>query len=660
LAVEQADPRHRALAGTPPFVMNPPPPRFHGEIETARPLFARHGRVDLTGWCLAEGRAAPPTMRLVTPAGTLAAKGNKKRSDVPRLFPTEPAAAGCGFRITGSLPAGVYLASIEAGSPDGSWHVFRRYSLAVETAPLVAAIESPPSPVQDSVRVQGWALHPRYPVEELHLHYGNQRLRCEIGLPRTDVPNLFPGVSHAACAGFISAKNLPVGRGRLRLRARLAGGDVHYVRTAYEIAVETDEDNPQSLKLTAPRADLGPAAREIAPPAAEPPAGQPLNILFVLYGDFFSNSAIHVANLANELAARGHHAAAVVPRDAETLHIHAGPRFAAATYAGAAGLFPDGRPPDVIHAWTTRETVRQFAEEWRARTGAKLVVHLEDNERQILALSLGRAAAELEALSDTELARLVPADQAHPRRSREFLAHANGITVITDRLREFVPPGRPVHTIWPAADARFFFPRPRPNAFREQLDLAPETTVLFYHGNVHASNAGEVRLLYEAVLRLNQGGNPVTLIRTGLDTCDFLGDLAGAVAPHVLALGQIKHHRHLAPLMALADVFVQPGEPDAINDYRFPSKLPEFFALGRPVVLPRTNLGALVRHGIDAYVLDRANVDGIIAAIQELRRDRALYERLSRGAVEFAAAHFSWRRSAEALAAFYRELGVPR
>jgi glycosyltransferase involved in cell wall biosynthesis len=180
--------------------------------------------------------------------------------------------------------------------------------------------------------------------------------------------------------------------------------------------------------------------------------------------------------------------------------------------------------------------------------------------------------------------------------------------------------------------------------------------VLFYHGNVHASNAAEVRALYAAVLQLNRAGSPVTLIRTGLDTVDFLGELAGAAAPHVLALGQIPHHRHLAPLMALADIFVQPGGPDAFNDYRFPSKLPEFFALGRPVVLPRTNLGRQVRHGTDAWVLDRADADGIAAAVDTLRQDPALRARLAEGATAFAAKQFSWPRSAEALAKFYAGL----
>ena len=210
----------------------------------------------------------------------------------------------------------------------------------------------------------------------------------------------------------------------------------------------------------------------------------------------------------------------------------------------------------------------------------------------------------------------------------------------------------------PAADERHYYPRPLPAAFRTALQLAPGTTVLFYHGNVHASNAAEVRELYAAVLELNRSGTPVTLIRTGLDAKDFLGDLAGEVAPFVLALGQVPHHRHLPPLMALADIFVQPGGPDAFNDYRFPSKLPEFFALGRPVVLPRTNLGTALRHGVDAWVLDRADAAGIAGAVRALRADPALAARLGAGAAAYAAEHFSWRRSAAALAKFYAPLAV--
>ncbi len=643
--------------------MNAPPPlRLHHEIETPRPLYARHGRVTVTGWCLAEGHVQPPAVRLVTAAGTLAAGRGEKRADVSRLFPAEPAALECGFLIEGTLPPGVYLARFEARLPDGGWHVFRQYSLAVEAAPLAAEVDTPvrTGTISGRIKIGGWALHPAGSLQPLHLRYGHREVPARLGVARRDVSGLFPASPHAAAAGFISEDFLVAGRGPLRLKARLAGGSVAIVRTLIEINVPTDENHGPELNLAAPRIPLpGYGRRE---PGAPPPrAKHPLNILFVLYGDFSSNSALHVAGLANELAAAGHDCVVAVPRDEGTLRPHAAPAFRSMLHTEAvqAGVvFTDGRGPAVIHAWTTRENVRRVCTDVRARQGGRLVVHLEDNERQILALTLRRAAAELEALSDAELDRLVPPDLSHPRRSREFLAQADGITVITERLREFAPEGRPLHTIWPAADARYFYPRSHPAEFRRRLDVPPGTTVLFYHGNVHASNAAEVRELYAAVLQLNRDGLPVTLIRTGLDRVDFLESLAPAVTRHVLSLGQILHHRHLPPLMALADIFVQPGEPDGFNDYRFPSKLPEFFALGRPVVLPRTNLGLVTRHGVDAYVLDRADAAGIAAAIQDLRRDRVLYERLSRGAAEFAAAHFSWRRSAEALEMFYQSLSA--
>jgi glycosyltransferase involved in cell wall biosynthesis len=146
------------------------------------------------------------------------------------------------------------------------------------------------------------------------------------------------------------------------------------------------------------------------------------------------------------------------------------------------------------------------------------------------------------------------------------------------------------------------------------------------------------------------------LIRTGRDSAEVPEADAPLLTPHVLHLGQIEKQHHLAPLMALADFFVQPGAAGAFNDYRFPSKLPEFFALGRPVILPLTNLGELVQHGQDAYVLPNADAAGIAGAVRVLRTDSALRERLSAGAIAFAERRFSWQRSAEGLLNFYRQL----
>ena len=632
--------------------------RLHSEIESPRPLRAPAGKVSVTGWCLAEGMPEAPSVRLVTAAGSLPMTGRAARRDVPRLFPGEPAADRCGFVIAGELPAGIYLAAFEALLPDGAWHPFKNLSLAVDPRPLLAEVESPPAgTVNQRVPVAGWAFHPDRTIRELSLRYGHQEIPCTLGGRRADVALRFPAAPAAANSGFISKIFLSAGRGPLLLKARFTDGSTALCRTARDIAVPADENTGPEIDLAGARVPLPGAARRPPETPAEKTA-RPLNLLFILSGSFASNSALHVAALANELAGAGHACAVAVPHDPETLAHHEHPAFRGLTHAAAEPgvFFPDGRGPDLIHAWTARENVRRLANALRARHGAKVVVHLEDNEQEILALSLGRRAAELAGLPAAELDRLVGDDHSHPQRSREFLAAASGITVITETLRDFAPAGRPCHLIQPAADPRHFFPRPLPREFRRGLDGPAGATVLFYHGNVHAANAAEVRELYAAVLELNRTGRPVTLLRTGLNQVDFLGPLAGAVAPFVLELGQILHHRHLPPLMALADMLVQPGRPDAFNHYRFPSKLPEFFSAGRPVVLPRTNLGTAVRHGIDAYVLDVADAAGIAGAVRTLDADPALRDRLAQGATDYAARNFSWRRSAAALASFYAAL----
>lgn len=637
--------------------MNSPPRKVQGDLDTPRPVRALGGRITLEGWCFLPGINAPPPVRLAAGDILLPLTSRHARPDLARQHPDEPAAAHGGFSITGAVPAGVHPARLEAQLPDGSWQAFKSLCLAVEAQPFAAGLDANPTdrPQTGRMHVEGWALHPRLAVETLALRYGHQEIPCQTELPRSDVPAVYPDSPHATRSGFKSSTILSAGRGRLRLKARLSDGSTAIARTALEIAVATDENHGPEIDLGAARIGLPPSPAAPAMPTPEP-AARSLNLLFVLHGSFASNSALHVTALANELAAMGHACVVAVTHDVATLDRQRGTRFRGILHTEAAAVltYADRRGPDLVHAWTTRENVRRLTQALRQQhPAAKVVVHLEDNEQEILALQLGRSPAELARLKDSELDRLVPPGLSHPRRSRDFLAGADGVTVITEKLRELAPTARPCHLIRPAADARYFHPRPLPEAFRRILDRKPGEAVLFYHGNVHTANAAEMRELHTALLLLNRSGVPVTLIRTGMDTVDFLGDLAPQVAPHVLHLGQILHHHHLPGLMALADFFVQPGVPDAFNDYRFPSKLPEFFAIGRPVILPRTNLGQAVRHGQDAYVLERADAAGIAQAVTTLRADPAMCERLGKGAVAYAHRHFSWQRSAAELAKFY-------
>jgi len=386
-----------------------------------------------------------------------------------------------------------------------------------------------------------------------------------------------------------------------------------------------------------------------------------LNVLFVLYNDFTTNSAVHVFNLANALSEFGCDCAVAVPSGKPTLNALGKARFRAVEFDEVRGgnwLFSNGRGPDIVHAWTPRENVRQFCEEIQKRSNALQFVHLEDNEWYITAKMLNRDLAELSSLSECELDHLVPAHLCHPRRAVRFLQKASGVTVIIDRLKEFVPDNVPRVELWPSADPNLFFPRPVDYHQRSKL-IGLNRIMLAYTGNVHAANAAEVRSIYLATAILNREGHPTTLVRTGRDYFPFLGQDESWARSYSVELGFVPYSQ-IPDVLALSDILIQPGKPDAFNDYRFPSKLPEFLAMGRPVVLPATNLALSMRHGQDAYVLPRADALAITDAVKAITGDRALRERLAKGARAFYDQHLSWQRSATSLLAFYQSIVASR
>jgi len=379
------------------------------------------------------------------------------------------------------------------------------------------------------------------------------------------------------------------------------------------------------------------------------------NILFVLYHDFSANSAVHVHNFANRLADFGHGVAVAIPSDDDTGSALGEQNYRVFAYHDVDGdwarVFSNGLPPDILHAWTPRENVRLFCEKVRALCSVLLFIHLEDNEELILEVNLG---SSFEELARSRTAKL-PGNLAHPRNYRRFIAEADGVTMIMDRLEKFVPPAVPRIILWPGADTRLFFARKKDETFLAGLGVPRENIVLCYTGNVHSANAREVRSLYLAAAILSREGIPTTLVRAGKDYCPFLGPDENWAREVSVDLGYVKHV-DIPHLLSLADFLVQPGADDAFNEYRLPAKLPEFFAMGRPVIVPRTNVGRFVRHGDEAWVLDKVDGLAIVNSVLELRADKALRERLAAGATEFCREHFSWKKNAGALARFYDEI----
>lgn len=383
------------------------------------------------------------------------------------------------------------------------------------------------------------------------------------------------------------------------------------------------------------------------------------NVLFILYHDFTSNSAYHVHSFANCMAGLGWNCAVTVPNHKDSIgKIGTKPLYSYSEFADlehSGPKFPDGRGPDIVHCWTPREIVRRFYDRMPALHQARLVIHLEDNERLIASRSLKRSHDRLTKLRMQDLDRLIAPNISHPIRSEQFLERAAGATVIMRTLEELLPEGKPSIELWPSADEDLFGPQPIDWNLRQKLGVPRNSTAIVYTGNVHAANASEVRSLYLAVAILNREGHPATLIRTGRDFCEFLGADDRWARKHSIELDFVDR-KEIPSILSAANIFVQPGRPGPFNDYRFPSKIPEFCAIGRPLILPASNVGLAMRHLEDAYVLPEATGLAIASAVRAIREDPRLEVRLTAGALRFRAEELSWRRSTAKLETFYKGL----
>jgi len=382
-----------------------------------------------------------------------------------------------------------------------------------------------------------------------------------------------------------------------------------------------------------------------------------MRVVFVYFGPLDVNSAIQAFHFGNELTEQGWEVTLAGLGDPSRIEAVGQPLFECISHETLEDRV-DSIPSEdtIVCAWTPREPVRRLTMKLVSRLRVPYVIHLEDNENYLLKSAAGMSLEELQRLPQRSQDRLSPPYLIHPTHHEELLRGAAGITVITEELNDFNVGQRPHHVARPGIDTERFSPERPTRKTRAQLGLRPDELVLVYHGTIHYANQHEMMSLYVAVQLLRRRGHPVRLVRLGHSEFGGVDPRAfRAVSDGVLELGLIDW-REVPDYLALADAFVQPGACDDFNRYRLPSKLPEFLAMGRPVIVPHCNIGHDLTHGENALLLEQGNAVEIMARVEDLIADPQLADRLGQGSRKFALEDLSWRDNAAALGDFYREM----
>lgn len=376
-----------------------------------------------------------------------------------------------------------------------------------------------------------------------------------------------------------------------------------------------------------------------------------MKILFVNYQHMDTNSGIHIFNLANRLTELGLRCVVAVPKNKNMVFALGQPLFQIFEFNE---LF---RIPnlafDIIHVWTPREVVRKAARRFVDKYACPYLVHLEDNEEYLAEVFTGRSITELEKIPVPLFNLWTRSRLSHPGTYKDFLRGAVGITGVIEDLKDFTPSDVPYQAIWAGYQEDIQWCIPVDKELKNRLNISDEEFVVAYTGNVHLANRSEVSSLYQSVWLLRQHGIPLRLLRTGKDFVSFLDkELSDRRSEFCIDVGFVPRSQ-MPSIISVADVLIQPGRIDKFNRYRFPSKLPEYLASGKPVILPRVNIGLYLKGGEECVFLETGDVLDISKQLEVLLVDESLRNKIAQGGKNFAEKHLKWSFGANKLYDFY-------
>jgi glycosyltransferase involved in cell wall biosynthesis len=383
-----------------------------------------------------------------------------------------------------------------------------------------------------------------------------------------------------------------------------------------------------------------------------------MNILFVLYGDLTTNTAIQIANFANQLSLLGHECVIAIPSGLTALDdqkaLYKSTLFT--TVLELEGrVFSTGERADLIHACTPRIIVGKFLKSYLRNWSTPLVLHLEDDESHITLNFLRIKIEELAQFSTEQLNHMLPEDVTHPHEYESLISMAELVILVQERLEILLPPAINCKSIHWGVDPNFFSPEIAPSRkWNDFLGIQEGDLVIVYPGGVNHVNRYAILDLCHAIEIINNLGFKCKLIRTGPNAFNFWDELSINAKDYIFDLGVVDR-TELPSILALADIYVQPGRINSFEDLRLPSKLVEFFSMGKPIVLPAVHIAHKLEDGVDAIILSTGEPKEIAKACIQLFSDSNLSTRLGINARKFALNHFNLESQTQLLIDAYHE-----
>ena len=198
---------------------------------------------------------------------------------------------------------------------------------------------------------------------------------------------------------------------------------------------------------------------------------------------------------------------------------------------------------------------------------------------------------------------------------------------------------RNVVPIYGGVDTDMFRPDVEPLT---SVHKEPGTTLIGYAGNMRKWQG--VPFLMEAFRKLHGEDSSFRLAVLSSEAKNLPSEAGADV------YGQVPHEE-VPAFLAACDVLVIPRLSDAVSDISFPSKLPEYLAMGKAVVASATSdAHRVITDGSDGFIFPPSDEAAFLAILRRLK-DPELRRKAGEAARTTATDRFRWDTQTAILAA---------
>ena len=287
--------------------------------------------------------------------------------------------------------------------------------------------------------------------------------------------------------------------------------------------------------------------------------------------------------------------------------------------------------PDIVHTFGHRPSVSWPARFLKRWAGAPLVQDWAD------LWGSGGIAEERSWIGRRSIGKFDNGSE------RSFRTEADFLMVATTHLEKLaVSWGVPIHKVRrlpPGSNSDLIRPQPRAQAKRT-LGIPADAQVLVYSG-LSKFDLQYVAAVYSHIVEANS--EVVLLLIGGQRLPETLRELNGRGVGTVLPLGAVEYE-DIGDLLASGDLMLLPLSNRGFNLARFPSRVGDYLAAGRPVVTHRTgDVGEFVSQEGTGIVVDDSP-RAMASAIVEILRNEAEMSAMGARARNLAEGPWSWDR----------------